>query len=843
MKKGIILSLVFCVLVSITGYAKPKQWTTQFAYRYYECYPNSGVKSFQSTTYDAKWKQLQTRGFTFDVEGNLTREYVLNGADTTDIATYKYKNNRLVEIITNDGAKGKTKYDSEGFLTSIQFYNDWQGKKTLWSSHEMTYNNDGLLTLYIIKKEPVGYQPESDVEDNGGYKEIRIDYTDGLRSYYVMLESNYNENRHLRYEYDYNQYGFAKGVSIYDNASGKSLQTLTYTYKYDEHNNWIERTQKEKGKLQQTEKRVLTYYTPEEIAAAAKPSVKEQKTSTGDGFFATIGGYLSGLKERLELQSMLYDGGAVLLVFLLLMTIAGMIIALVRMIKRPPFKRHKQANGMQRLWMYDSSPYLNVLTYFGIALGCFIASILIIALVGGVLWLLAWILKILVWIIIVLGWILAIGGGLAAWGGEYLYGIIAAIIGIVILTNKDTLKGWGESAVDWSFDFLQRVNMIGWGFNFVVNLWDGILLVFLTPIALFLIVAVIIILLNSLLNGLEWIVTRIYSIRRPCPSCGSTKTPDYLVLGKVHPVKLHPGTYGVFTQVSPVNNKRIPTMLLNGKGKLDRKCPDCGTIIHADAQKTYGTDIHIGFVGHRSSGKSYLLYSGLSALTKAHSGKIQQIDADQDTRIEGKKQRIDARQGIQTNVANRYRAVQLMISSRMRPVPYHLFFYDVAGEKFNASSSSYKTAMDFYKNVESIVFVIDPSMIDYTGIPASEQVKNWAHKPGISMGETYRVDNSFSVLKDILESVGRKSKKIDFSFVCTKSDMGYFEAEGINRKGITEQAIENFMRTGLGLGNLVNSAKASFNNVHFFEISVTEGNTTKLNQLFDFLLKQRGVSI
>ena len=111
------------------------------------------------------------------------------------------------------------------------------------------------------------------------------------------------------------------------------------------------------------------------------------------------------------------------------------------------------------------------------------------------------------------------------------------------------------------------------------------------------------------------------------------------------------------------------------------------------------------------------------------------------------------------------------------------------------------------------------------------------------MGETYRVDNSFSVLKDILESVGRKSKKIDFSFVCTKSDMGYFEAEGINRKGITEQAIENFMRTGLGLGNLVNSAKASFNNVHFFEISVTEGDTTKLNQLFDFLLKQRGVSI
>lgn len=841
MKKGVILSLVFCVLVSMTGYAKPQQWTTQLTYRYFECYPDSGVKSVQMTTYDAKKKAVQTLSYSFDVEGNLIREYVLSGTDTTDFVTYKYKKGRLVEIITKDGQQGKPKFDKAGFLTGIQFFKDWQGKKELWSSHEMTYNDDGLLTLYTITKEPVGYMPESDVEDCGGYKESRFEYQDGLFSSSVMLESDYNEDRHLRYEYDYDQYGFAKSVSIYDNASGKSLRAITAVYKYDEHNNWTERTQKEKGKVVQTDKRVLIYYTPEEIAAAANPVVKGQ--GTGDGFFAAIGGYFSGLIDRLELQSMLYDGGTVLLIFLLLMTIAGMTVALVKMIKNPQFKRHRQANGMQRLWMYDSSPYLNVLTYFGIALGCFIASILIIALVGGVLWLLAWILKILVWIIIVVGWILAIGGGLAIWGGEYGYGIIALILGIIILSARDTLKDWGQSAVNWSFDFLQRVNMIGWGFNFFVNLWDGILLVFLIPIFLFLLVAAIIILFNSMLNGLEWIVTRIYSIRRPCPSCGSTKTPDYLVAGKVHPVKLHPGTYGVFAQISPVTEKRIPTMLLNGKGKLDRKCPDCGTIIHADAQKTYGTDVHIGFVGHRSSGKSYLLYSGLSSLLKAHPDKVQQIDAEQDTKIASKKSRIDARQGIQTNDANRYRAVQLMVDTKYRPVPYHVFFYDVAGEKFNASSSSYKTAMDFYRNVQSIVFVIDPSMIDYTGIPASEKVKNWAHKLGVIARETYRVDNSFSVLKDILESVGRKSKKIDFSFVCTKSDMGYFEAEGIARKGITEQGIESFMRTGLGLANLVNSAKASFDSVHFFEISVTEGNTDRLDRLFEFLLKQRGVSI
>ena len=73
--------------------------------------------------------------------------------------------------------------------------------------------------------------------------------------------------------------------------------------------------------------------------------------------------------------------------------------------------------------------------------------------------------------------------------------------------------------------------------------------------------------------------------------------------------------------------------------------------------------------------------------------------------------------------------------------------------------------------------------------------------------------------------------------------MGYFEADGFVRKGITEQGIEQFVRNSLGLGNLINSAKASFDSVHFFEMSVTDGDTSKLKHLFEFLMKQRGVSI
>ena len=556
-----------------------------------------------------------------------------------------------------------------------------------------------------------------------------------------------------------------------------------------------------------------------------------------------MGDYFSDVINRIELQSSQYEGSGVILLIILLMTIGAMFWLLHYKWKLPFFKRKTLGNGMQRLKIYDTAIYFNVLSFFGIALGCFICAILVVALFGAVTWLITWVIKIVFIIIVWVGIIGTIIGVLGIIGGEG-EAALALVVGIPILLFKNTLTEWGESIVEWSFDLLQRINMIGFGYDMFVNLWDVVLFVFMAPVGLFLLMALLIIITNSALNGFEWIVTKIYSIRRPCPVCGSTKTPNYIVDGKIHPVTLHPGMYGIFSQYSPATGKRIPTMLFNGKGKLDRKCsnPNCGAIIHSDANEAYGTDVHIGFVGHRSSGKSYLLYSGLSVLKSSYSAEIRQVDMDQDTKIEDKKKRIDAEQGIQTNVANKYRAVQLMISSKTRRIPYHAFFYDVAGEKFNAQSTSYKTAMEFYRNVQSVVFIIDPSMVDYMALPAaSEQIKSWAQKQSGSNGEKYRIDNSFSVLKDILESVGRKSEKIDFSFVCTKSDMGYFEAVQMNPNNLSEQSIRKFIYSYLGLGNLVVSAEAAFHSVHFFEINVKD--TSKLKRLFLFLLKQRGVSI
>ena len=143
-----------------------------------------------------------------------------------------------------------------------------------------------------------------------------------------------------------------------------------------------------------------------------------------------------------------------------------------------------------------------------------------------------------------------------------------------------------------------------------------------------------------------------------------------------------------------------------------------------------------------------------------------------------------------------------------------------------AGSSSNKNALDFYRNVQSIVFIIDPSMIDISGIPASSEFVNW-HKRNAHSLERYKIDSSFAVLKDIIESVGRKSKKIDFNFVCTKTDMGYLPELGYS-KIPEENEIERFISTELGLSNLINSARASFKNVHFYTVSAIESDKSRL---------------
>lgn len=812
------LFILTLLSVIITSCSQEKARFTPYTPNYYEV--KGSAKSIIVREYSNKSKLLYTKQFDFDKSGRLVSFKHIVDKDTVTRYMHYKDNGRIENIQWNEITKYTPEFNEFGDLIKETY---------------ITGENNGFES---------GFIQEWEYDVNGNIINEKTCYIESdCSSVEYLYENNklkqvkeYNLGEEIQYDCDTT--GLVISKKVYDELANKITSQSTYKYKFDDKRNWIEKVERENKRLKSTIKREILYYSEAELVAA-NPTKQESVVAKSYIGIDFVDNYINNVLSRSGNQE--DSPSKVLFIILIICTVIVTAIGwyMASDFVFHNFTGHIQNNGMKRLWMYNHEPYTKVGSLLLIALAAFVASIIIILLVGGVIWGLLWVVKLILWAIIIIGWICLIGGGLALFGKEPV-GCLPLIIGILIVSFQDTIEETGENLVAWGFDFMQSVNMFSWGLGIFKNYWDVILVVFFTPMVLFLGFAVFVITLNMLLNGFEFIVTRIYSIRRPCPICGSTATPDYIVGGKPHPVKLHPGVYGVFTHKSPVTGKGVPTMLLNGRGKVTRKCKKCNSFINADTDNTIGTEIHIGIVGHRSSGKSYLLYSGLSSLMSSYPERFSQIDADNDTRIENKKKRIDARDGIQTDVANKYRAIQLILKSKLRPLPYHLFFYDVAGEKFNASSSSHKTAMDFYRNVQSIVFIVDPSMLDISGTPASAKFVDW-HKRNAN-AEKYRIDGSFAVLKDILETVGRKSNKIDFNFVCTKTDMGYLPELGYS-KTPGENEIERFISTELGLSNLINSARAGFKNVHFYTVSAIESDKSRLKNLFITLLEQRKVTL
>lgn len=720
-------------------------------------------------------------------------------------------------------------------------------------SYTPVYDKDNYLSRQIIR-----YKEDNQLfETNYKYDEfgniISIAWSvDGTE--YNIKQAKYNTDRILtemleirnnkdKIVYTSDSLGNTIVEEHYDINTEKPKTTYTYAYTYDEHGNWLTRIKYSNNKAIALNERTIEYFEAKDNVAAYTP----QKAN-----FSSVFGYFENVKYRLFDEFRIGETPSMILMIVLMSVSLAVFITTVykkRELVFSNFGGTYRSNGMKRMWMYNKEPYLKVATFLLIAVITFIASLVAIFLVGGTVWGLFWLIKILLNIIIWIGVVATIIGGLILFFAKDPWGLVLLIPGGLIWANDDSIERAGNNLVEAGFNFMQELNMLQWGINLFSSYWDIMLLVFILPLILFIGIALVIIVLNSLLVGIEFIITKIYNVNRPCSACGSTIEPLYLVNDREHPVALRPGMYGVLSQTSPTTKEKLPTLLVNGRWKLNRKCSACGTRLDSkmsdNSKKVgFGTDIHIGIVGHRSSGKSYLLYSGLHLLMDNHPQKFTQIEANNETRIEDKYRRIAQREGIQTNDSNQYKAIQLIYKDKLRPIPYHLYFYDVAGEKFNSSSRSHQTAMDFYRNVQSIIFVIDPKMVDYTGIPTSEELKNWLTSGNTSSyDEKYNVGSTFTMLKEILNKANRKSKKIDFSFVCVKKDLKYFEASGYKSDTITPSEIERYICNDMGLNNVVYSAKAEFKSVGFYSVSTFSNDKGSLKYLFTEILKQQGVKI
>lgn len=816
---------VFCITACNTNESKQYTLPETFKATSFSCPTNANM--VEENEYDKRGNLIRTSKYDINSNGFITSVSVnRNDIDYSSSFKYVYSGTKL-ENIESDNRKVEIIYNERKQLQTVRYSKIEGGEETPEYEDVYEYTPEGKVKLHYTN-----------------YWESDSESTEYAYHPNGKLASTVSRGLQFANEEEYDSIsGRLIAEREYEGDPLKLKSTYYYSYTDDDNGNWTKAVKKNKrGKVVARLERtytlgdnVNTEDSDVQVAALASP------VATGN----FIKDYISDAEYRLMVNNARNNTPTGILFIVLL----GLTLLFAWGYYRWAHKKHDlfnnfggqlDSNGMKRLWMFNKEPYLKVGFSILLLLLAFVSSILFLLAVGGVtygvLFAIKWILIAIVWI----GWICLVLGGLAVFFGKEPAGCLPMIIGGVIVFFEKPIIDFGDSIVEWGFSFMNDLNLFSWGLGLFTKFWDVILATFLTPMVIFSAFAILIMIIVFLLMGLEFSVMKVYSVRRPCPSCGSTHTPEYWVdEHHKHPVPLHPGVYGVFTQKNPETGEKVPTMLFNGKGKLLRKCTSCGSFMKADADKTFGTEKHIGIVGHRSSGKSFLLYTALGALKNYYGDRVSQIDAEYDTNIEDNIRRIEKGLSIQTDLKDSYKAVQVMINRKMNPVPYHLFFYDVAGEKFNQASTASKTAMDFYRNVQTILFVIDPAMIDYSFNPPSENIEKWLSKH--SSPEHFSADGTFSTLKNILESVGRKTKSIDFMFVCVKADTGYLEACSYPTTG-DNLGIEQFMREELSLSNLVDAAKGSFRNVKFDIASVNPTFRERLTSLFVRILKNLGVS-
>lgn len=542
----------------------------------------------------------------------------------------------------------------------------------------------------------------------------------------------------------------------------------------------------------------------------------------------------------------------ILLGLIIVLAIAGLFIYYVGSEKGSLIGKKK--NGMRRTFFYNKEPYMATLITAIIILLAAIAGIIVLLAVGGVGFCLMWLIKILCFIVMWIGIIGCVLGIIACVCGAFV-GIIPAILGGIIWAYDDEITYFGDMCADAGLTFFNRLNVLGFSWELVQEYWVEALLIAAAPIALFLCMALLWLLIAGTFILVERIMTHHYNIKHPCPHCQQPSEPAvYLSRGSngyeeiPNDIALRPGMYGLFHITHPETGERMPTMLLNGRDKLARRCANCGHVIQADE----GTECHLALVGSPKAGKSTLTYRIIADIMRtAGKERVEFTDVKNSikdrnltTKVESiaKNGRINEADMPAKTATDDLASTQLIIRRKNLPMPYRLFINDVGGEVFDPNSSANTGyASRFFHNVDSVLLLLDPFTTDFSDCALSDAFKKWYGKHSGEISGQLPVNDLRTAIDNNLNLHGKSCKHVHLNIVLPKCDTGYIPSDiDID----SQDDLKRFLNEDLDLGNLLHWAQ-NFASVNVFAISaVSPDNKSHIKPMIDeIIVRQLGINI
>ena len=429
--------------------------------------------------------------------------------------------------------------------------------------------------------------------------------------------------------------------------------------------------------------------------------------------------------------------------------------------------------------------------------------------------------------------------------------IIFLIIGTIALGLLWVIKFlfWffsdSNSFVEAGLAFFDTVNIWEFGCGLAKRYWASSIVISLIPLILFVVAALVVFVIAWCLRGFEAYTTYRYNVNHKCPWCQRPSEPaqyfDKNQKGRLVllPCNLRPGIYGLLHITHPSTGHKLPTLILNGRDKLVRKCPNCGRFINFEE----GTEKHIGFIGMPASGKTSLLCCLIGTMMKRKSGmRITNTLNGNIKEIEDEVNFVKENGFLDTNHFPPKTGVEMRASIQCtwprqnERIPFNLYFNDVAGELYTAGGND-RNLLLFTQNVEYIMFIIDPWTMTLNEQKISGRVRKWLKNEEVELMRNEAnedVLNAFDCLINALDSSRRDLSKIKFNFIFVKSDTGYLEGVDFHK----ESALKEFMKEDLKLGHLIFAADSRFMSVSYVATSVFCKDGNGITDLCNLLIKQ-----
>ncbi len=272
---------------------------------------------------------------------------------------------------------------------------------------------------------------------------------------------------------------------------------------------------------------------------------------------------------------------------------------------------------------------------------------------------------------------------------------------------------------------------------------------------------------------LDAIYRMIHGISYNCPHCQhKIALPTYVCphCGAEHR-RLIPSKYGIFHRVCECGHT-LPTTFLNGRQKLESKCPKCGEALLQGVSRAY----QIPVIGGANSGKTCFINSGIQKIEETASGyglnfhyEVLQGDVLDDY-DKNKKRMADGYVPEKTSDM-RMRFYNFYLNGVGEKIENQISICDIAGESFESAENTQN--QEGYRFSDGMFIIIDPFSVPDFNEKAKEEMGDEYQNVNCSTQDVAEVFNITNIAIERIRHSSKKTGELVAAVVFVKTDIPY----------------------------------------------------------------------